>query len=84
MDFRLERELEEQRAHVGSLENDLSNAVDDLRKERDTSRDFAREVSDQVRCCQLELSSPVLYSSLLHSSLLLHLKFFESQVCVLR
>ena len=45
---RLERQLEEQAHHVAGLESDLANAVDDLKKERDTSRDLTREVSEQV------------------------------------
>jgi len=45
---RLERELEEQQQHCAALENDLLNAVDDLRREQDGSRDFVREIADQV------------------------------------
>ena len=45
---RLERQLEEQAHHAAGLESDLANAVDDLKKERDTSRDLTREVSEQV------------------------------------
>lgn len=40
--------MSEQRTRSAGLENDLRDAVDDLKREKDTSKEFARDASEQV------------------------------------
>ncbi|KAF6025956.1 CNTROB [Bugula neritina] len=53
---RLEAEVEEQKLYAATLATDLSNAVEELKRERETSRDFARDSHEQYTRCQEDLT----------------------------